>query len=56
MARTNNPVMDAEYEAEIRNRIPLNKRNQKNYEAIERGEGNGRTESNCEPAAWYDCI
>ena len=56
MIRTNNPVLDAETLAEIRSREPLNKRNRKNYESIERGEKDGRTESNCEPAAWYNCI
>lgn len=56
MIRTNNPVLDAETLAEIRSRQPINKRNRKNYEIIERGEEDGRTESNCEPATWNNCI
>ena len=56
MTRTNNPVLDAETLAEIRSREPLSKRNRKNYESIERGEKDGRTESNCEPEDWNNCI
>jgi len=54
MTHTNNPVLDAEFLAEIRSRETIARRSRMNYELIEREKENGRIEHDCEaPAGHY---